>query len=156
MRSMRNNRGFTSLRTIIALIVTLTILPIAVNIIAYTSSIKFEYDLINDELSIYQLRRIMLIAYDVYNDGNSLNFIYHNDDYSLSEINGRLVLKPGYQVFLDNIDYLEFIEEGDAVWLRYEKDNKEYRTPIVKKRGIYISDFLNLDDVDNNNYSSGE
>lgn len=143
---MRNSRGFTSLRTIVALIITLTLLPIACNVISYAANLKFEYDLVNDEISLYQLRRILLIAYDVENSGDSLNFIYHNDDYKLSLINNRLVLQPGYQMFLDKVDDLTFIEEGNAIYIQYEKHNKEFKTPIIKSRGIYLDDFSNTDD----------
>lgn len=143
---MRYRRGFTSLRTIVALLITMSILPIAVDVISYASNLKYEYDLVNDEISLFQLRRILLIAYDVNNNGYSLDFIYHNDDYSLSLINNRLVLQPGYQMFLDNVDYLEFIEEGNAIYIEYEKNNKEYKTPIIKRNGIYLDDFLDTDD----------
>ena len=143
---MRYRRGFTSLRTIVALLITMSILPIAVDVISYASNLKYEYDLVNDEISLFQLRRILLIAYDVNNNGYSLDFIYHNDDYSLSLINNRLVLQPGYQMFLDNVDYLEFKEEGNAIYIEYEKNNKEYKTPIIKRNGIYLDDFLDTDD----------
>lgn len=143
---MRLHRGFISLRTILALVITLSILPIAVSIISYATNLKFEYDKVNDEISLYQLRRILLIAYDVNNNGNSLDFIYHNDSYSLSLINNRLVLSPGYQMFLDNVDYLEFINTGNSISIKYEKNNKEYITPIIKAYGIYLDDFSDLDD----------
>ena len=143
---MRNRRGFIELRTIIALIVTICLLPIVVNIISACSNLKFEYDYINDEISLYQLRRILLISYDLKNNGSSLEFIYHNNDYSLNIINNRLVLQPGYQMFLDNVDYLEFKEEGNAIYIEYEKNNKEYKTPIIKRNGIYLDDFLDTDD----------
>lgn len=153
---MHSRRGFISLRTIIALIITLSLLPIAVSIIAYSANMKFEYDLVNDEISLYQLRRILLIAYDVNNNGDNLEFIYHNDNYSLSLINNRLVLQPGYQMFLDNIDYLEFTEDGNAIYIKYEKANKEYKTPIIKTRGIYLDDFSDTDDEFINDNSINE
>lgn len=151
---MHSHRGFISFRTIISLIITLCLLPIAVSIITYTANMKFEYDKVNDEISLYQLRRILLIAYDVNNNGDSLDFVYHNDNYSLSLINNRLVLQPGYQMFLDNVDYLEFVEEGSAIYVRYEKDDREYKTPIIKTRGIYLDDFSDTDDeLIDDNYS---
>ena len=143
---MHYRRGFTSLRTIVALLITMSILPIAVNVISYASNLKYEYDLVNDEVSLFQLRRILLVAYDVNNNGYSLDFIYHSNNYSLSLINNRLVLQPGYQMFLDNVDYLEFKEEGNAIYIEYEKNNKEYKTPIIKRNGIYLDDFLDTDD----------
>lgn len=125
------------------------LLPTAVNIINYCLNLKFNYDLINDELSLFQLRRIMLIAYDAENNGDELHFVYHNDEYSLSLINNRLVLQPGYQMFLNSVDYIDFVEEGNTIFINYVKNEKEYSTPIVKAKGIYIDDFLdNNDELD--------
>lgn len=149
---MYYRRGFISLRTVVALLITLTILPLAVYGLTYSVNLKFTYDEINDEIALLHLRRILLLAYDVNNNGYSLDFIYHNDNYSLSLINGRLVLQPGYQMFLDNIDDLSFYEDGNSIYIRYEKNNKEYTTPIIKQNGIYLNDFSDSDD-DSDAYS---
>lgn len=143
---MHNSRGFIELRTIIALIVTISLLPLAVDVISYCANLKFEYEYVNDEISLYQLRRILLISYDLNNNGYSLDFIYHNEDYSLNLLNNRLVLQPGYQMYLDNVDYLEFIEEGNTLFVHYVKNDEEYKTPIAKTNGIYLADFSNPDD----------
>lgn len=153
---MRNRRGFIELRTIIALIVTICLLPIVVNIISACSNLKFEYDYINDEISLYQLRRILLISYDLKNNGSSLEFIYHNNDYSLNIINNRLVLQPGYQMFLDNVDYLEFVQEGNTIYVEYTKNNEEYKSPIIKANGIHLADFSDSDDEFINDTASDE
>lgn len=146
---MYYRRGFISFRTIVALIITLSILPLSVYALAYSANLKFNYDEINDEIALLQLRRILLIVYDVNNNGYSLDFIYHNNNYTLSLINNRLVLQPGYQMFLDNINNLEFFEDGNSIYIRYEKRNKEYTAPIIKQKGIYLDDFSdNYDDSD--------
>lgn len=139
-------RGFIELRTIIALLITITMLPLATYIITFASNLDFSYDEINDEISLLELRKILLIAYDVRNDGGNLNFIYDDTNYSLSLINNRMVLQPGYQMFLDKIDDLEFINEGNSIYVKYNKNNKEYKTPIIKQKGIYLDDFSFDDD----------
>lgn len=152
----RTRRGFISTRTIIALLITITILPIAVYVIGYASNLSFNYEIINDEISLFQLRRILLIAYDVNNNGDCLNFIYHNDNYSLSLVNNRLVLEPGYQMFLDNVDQIEFYEVNNAIYLKYVKGSDEYETPIIKQKGIYLDDFSDIDDELNEPFDSNE
>lgn len=141
-----NRRGFIELRTVVALVVVLTILPIAISIITILSNFKVNYDFINDEISLFQLRRIMLISYDIDNSVNQLNFLYHGDEYSLSLINNRLVLQPGYQVFLDHVDYVEFSEEDGALSITYERNGNENKTYIYKEKGIYIDDFSDIND----------
>lgn len=139
-------RGFISLRVVVALLISLTLIPLLVCVMTFTSKLDFSYSEVNDELALIDLRRILLISYDLNNNYNSLDFIYNNNNCSLSLINRRLVLTPGYQMFLDDVDNLEFIEEGNAIYVKYLKKNKEYKTPIVKKRGIHLADFYDSDD----------
>ena len=139
-------RGFISINTLVAFIVTLSIIPLAVSVISSVANINISYTEVNDELALLDLRRKLLIAYDVKNNGNSLSFIYDNDDFELSLINNRLVLTPGYQMFLDDIDYIDFVEEGNSIYIRYERKNKEYKTPIIKQKGIYLDEFSDYDD----------
>lgn len=139
-------RGFISINTLVAFIVTLSIIPLAVSVISSVANINISYTEVNDELALLDLRRKLLIAYDVKNNGNSLSFIYDNDDFELSLINNRLVLTPGYQMFLDDIDYIEFVEEGNSIYIRYGRKNKEYKTPIIKQKGIYLDEFSDYDD----------
>lgn len=143
---MYYRRGSISIRSLVALLITMSILPLAVSVLTYSSNLKFRYDEINDEISLLQLRRILLIAYDVQNNGSCLEFIYHNDDYYLSLNNDRLILQPGYQMFLDKVDDVSFVEEGNSIYIYYAKNNKEYKTPIIKQRGIYLADFLDNND----------
>lgn len=151
---MFDRRGFIGVRTLLALLITIAILPLAVYTMVFAANIKFDFDKVNDELALYQLRRIMLISYDVENYGNSLEFLYHNDQYSLALINRRLVLQPGYQMFLDDIDYLDFVEEGNAILIRYGKNNQEFKAPIVKRNGIHLADFSDNNDDDSDDIDS--
>lgn len=149
MRNRRRNgytRGFIELRSVVAIVVIMSILPIIVSILTIISSYKIDYDLVNDEISLFQLRRIMLISYDIDNNYDSLNFIYHGKNFELSTINNRLVLQPGYQVFLNNIDYAEFTYDNGLLNITYGRNGNEKTTCIYKEKGIYIDDFSDIND----------
>ena len=104
------HKGFIALRSLIALTIIMLYLPLITCILIYVSDINYRYDLLNDELSLLQLRRIMLLSYDIEVENNTISFIYGESGRNLSMINGRLVLTPGYQMFLDKIDGLHFEE----------------------------------------------
>lgn len=129
-----------------AIIVLITILPLVVSIFSLTSNYNVDYDCVNDEISLHQLRKIMLISYNIENSGDELNFIYHNEDYKLSLVNGRLVLSPGYQVFLNNVDCVSFNENDGVLSLSYLRGDDEKQTYLYKEKGIRISDFSTSDD----------
>ena len=145
-RRSRLRRGFIELRSVVAIMVILSILPIIVSVLTIISNYKIDYDFVNDEISLFQLRRIMLISYDVNNNYDSLNFIYHGKDFELSTVNNRLVLQPGYQVFLNNIDYANFSYDDGLLNLTYGRNGNEQTTCIYKEKGIYIDDFSNTND----------
>lgn len=136
-----NSRGFILLRTILAILVITTILPISVRCIFYVARLNLDYSDVNDELALMQLRRTLMISYDLENYGDLLRFIKGDNTFELKKINGRLVLEPGYQMFLDGIDDLYFIESNNCLIMVYEKNGNEYETPIFKSKGIYIDDF---------------
>lgn len=142
----RFRRGFLEARSVVAIIVIISILPLAVSIFEIVGDSHLDYDIVNDEISLLQLRKIMLISYDIENRGDELCFVYHNDDYKLSLQNGRLILSPGYQVFLNNVDYVSFIEDDGVLELEYGRGNEEKKTYIYKEKGICISDFSFADD----------
>lgn len=146
MRKMSNSRGTISYRTIIALIITITLLPIAVSIFSICADMRFDYNLVNNEISLFQLRRIMLISYDQLINNDNISFKYHGEEYNLRIIDDRLVLQPGYQMFLSNVDDICFNENNDVINVCYEMKGKYYEIPIMSKERIYIDEFSCADD----------
>ena len=151
---MSNNRGFAT-RSLIALLITLSILPLAVSIMAYCASLKQNYNLVNSEIALMDLRRIMLISYDLCVNDNQLDFIYHNEEYHLVYVNDKLILTPGTQIILNNIKEASFYEKNDSIYLRYiDDDNKEYKRNIGSAKRFYIDDFsFDNDELSSDNNS---
>lgn len=133
------------IRNILGLIITCMMLPICIHAFRYTSDIKFGYSEINDEIALMQLREILLIAYDMHISNNEIDFIYKNKDFKLSLVNEKLLLQPGTQIFLNDVDYISFNIRDGCIYLEYERDNETYERIIGKQEGFYIDDFSNCD-----------
>lgn len=133
------------IRNLIGLIITITLLPICIQAFIYTSSIPFDYDEINDEIALSQLREQLLIAYDMDISGNRLDFVYKNKDFKLSFVNGSLYLQPGSQMYLHDINNLNFDVRNGCVYICYERKNKNYEKVICKQEGLYIDNFSACD-----------
>ena len=123
-------------------------LPIMTNSFIYTSNITFDYNEINDELALMQLRELLLLAYDVNITSTSVDFIYKNKNFSLSLVNNKLILQPGTQIFLNDIDNLYFMKKDGCIYIDYERNDKTYESIIASEKGIYLDDFSNCDDLD--------
>lgn len=140
------------IRTIVSLLIIMIFLPLSSLCLNYVSRIDYDYSEINDEIAIYQLRELLLIAYDlrIYND--EISFTYQDKTFTLSLVNGRLLLQPGTQIYLDEVDNLYFTEASNLIYLNYEKKNKQYQKVLTKANGIYLDEFsdctLSDDDFD--------
>lgn len=133
------------IRNLIGLIITITLLPICIQAFIYTSNIDFNYDEVNDELALYQLRQQLLIAYDMDVKNNIISFEYRNNVCSLSLVNRKLLLQPGTQIYLNDIDDLCFSIKNDCVFINYSRGNKKYERILCKQERFYIDDFSDCD-----------
>ncbi len=156
MSTMSNNNGFAT-RSLIALLITLSILPIAVSILSYCANLKQDYDLLNSEIAFMDLRRIMLISYDIEINQYGINFIYQNKDYQVSLVNDKILLQPGTQIIVDKVKKCLFYEANDSIYLKYtDYDDNEYERNIGGAKRFYIDDFSFDDDKLSDTYNSDE
>lgn len=144
------------IRNIIGLIITMAILPICVCAFIFVSKLTFDYDIINDEIALSQLRQTLLIAYDMEIEDDSISFRYKNNIFSLNYVNNKLIMQPGTQIILNNIDYVSFIEKDNCIYVNYERRNLEYESIISSAQGFYIDDFSDCDVLDIDDDSSQE
>lgn len=144
------------IRNLIGLIIITTMLPICALTFKYAGDINFDYNEINDEIALMQLRELMLISYDVYINNDSVDFIYKNKQFKLSNVNDKLILQPGTQIFLNDIDDLYFDERNSCIYVCYKRKNKNYERIIGSAEGIYIDDFSNCYVLDFDTDSSQE
>ena len=136
----------SSLRNLIALYISVILLPIALLIFIYSSNLDIDYGLLSDEIALNELREVMLISYDLKISDKRLEFLYQGEDYSLSLVNGKLLLQPGTLIYLNDIDDLYFYINNNSIYIKYLRKGKEYERNLLKKESFYIDDFSNCDD----------
>jgi len=150
----KRRRGFISTRALIALYVVMLLIPLAYSSFSFVGNNKFNYNEVSNEIALVDLRKILMLAYDLENNDDSLKFIYKGDEYELYETNNKLILKPGTQIFLNDIDSVQFINKNECIYLIYETNGKTYERNIGKTKGIRLADF-SFDD-DNTDGDSGD
>ena len=111
-----------------------------------SSNIDFDYYEINDEISINQLRELLLYTYNLSYDSGNLYFRYQGSDRNLSLINDKLILQPGTQIYLSNLDYAEIVQENNCLYIEYERNSKHYKKVLCSKQGLYLDEFSYCDD----------
>ena len=141
----RPARSMNLIRNLVGLMIIVSMLPLCSMAFSYTSRIPFEYNEVSDELALAELREILLIAYDMRVSYSSLDFLYQNKDFSLSLVNRKMLLQPGTQIYLNDIDELHFEERGTVIYVIYERNNRKYERAIGANKGIYLDRFSDCD-----------
>lgn len=116
-------------------------MPLSSLTLDYVSRIDYDYSEINDEIAMYQLRELLLIAYDIEIYDDEINFTYQDKTFRLSLINNRLILQPGTQIYLDEVDNLYFMQSDGLIYVNYEKDDRQYQKVLINADGIYLDKF---------------
>lgn len=133
------------MRNLLGLMISSIMLPICISCFTFVSNFEFDYKSINDEIAINQLRETLLIAYDMEVHNDELNFIYKNKDFVLSLVNEKLILQPGTQIYLMDIDDVYFYERNNCVYVRYFRGDKEFEKVLCKQNGIHLEQFSSCD-----------
>ena len=116
-------------------------MPLSSLTLDYVSRIDYDYSEINDEIAMYQLRELLLIAYDIEIYDDEINFTYQDKTFRLSLINNRLILTPGTQIYLDEVGDLYFTQSDGLIYVNYEKDDRQYQKVLINADGIYLDEF---------------
>lgn len=103
------------------------------SLIPLDTSLNKKDTLVSDEMSLMQLRKILLLSYDIEIIDNSLIYEYQEREFSLSSINNNLMIQPGTQIIIFDISNLYFFEDDLTIYMQYTKDGKDYERVLCKK-----------------------
>lgn len=133
------------IRNVAGLLIILMLLPILLMAFRYTSGLPFSYAEVYDELAMMQLRESLLISYDLVFTENELSFILHNRDFHLSLVGDMLIMQPGTQIFLSDVDDLHFAKRNGVIYVCYRRNKTEYERALTCAEGFYLNRFSDCD-----------
>ena len=84
-----------------------------------------------DQFAILQLRQIAAVSKDREVKERTLYMIYEHEEIRIEFDRNRLVKRDGYEILMENIEYAEFFEEDEKIYLRYQKDKKTFSVQIT-------------------------
>ncbi|MCR5230586.1 MAG: hypothetical protein K6D03_10715 [Solobacterium sp.] len=115
----RGTGGYIVEQLLMTLITCSFLIPVTITVLKIMiGNLEFPYDM-QDELAISQLRHIINVSRDFTSDGSSLQFTYHESNSSLSLINGKLILKPGTQIFLSDLENAVFRIDNEIITVAF-------------------------------------
>lgn len=81
---------------------------------------------IQQQFAILQLRQYLSIASKVEVDGSDLVVVVNHESSTFGYDRNRLVKRPGYQIFMENIDDAYFYNLDEKVYLSFLYQSKNY------------------------------
>ena len=130
---MSKRKGFALIEVLVAILTVCICIPIMVSVISLMHTSLKDRTSLQDQIALIQLRRYLAVAYDIELLPSSLTFQRQQEEMRLSVVNQNLIVQPGTQMFLMDIEAALFYLEGDSVMLRYVRDNQEYEVFLCKQ-----------------------
>lgn len=126
-----HNKGFTLIEAIIALLVTSISIVLISSYLQLVSKSNYAFYYGEDEVSIRQLRLIYMLSSSVTSDEKQVCFDYMGDQMCLYVKDQKLILTPGYQVFLKDLKRLEFYQYENCLYVRYQHDKQMEEERVI-------------------------
>lgn len=129
MRSGRS--GFILKETAAVILIVLFLLPpVCVCLSAASGALRFRED-VQDAVSLAQLRRILLISYDIETDGKTVTFEYRNENRKLEFSGPWLLISPGTQIILSDIEGGYFTAADGCLKVHYVRRGSDHESVIA-------------------------
>ena len=130
---MSNRKGFALVEVLVAILTVCICIPIIVSVISLMRTSLKDRVFLQDQIALIQLRRYLAVAYEIELLPSSLTFQRQHEEMRLSVVNQNLIVQPGTQMFLMNIEAALFYLEEDSVMLRYVRNHQEYEVYLCKQ-----------------------
>ena len=130
---MSNRKGFALVEVLVAILTVCICIPILVNVISLMRTSLKDRTSLQDQIALVQLRRYLAVAYNIELLPSSLTFQRQHEEMRLSVVNQNLIVQPGTQMFLMDIEAALFYLEEDSVMLRYVRNHQEYEVYLCKQ-----------------------
>lgn len=122
--------GYTLIECLIALMVLCLASSIYFTAMKKVKNLTINTDRIQDINGIHQLALSLALATDMEFSSDQITYYYKDESFMISLVNEKLMIQPGTNILLLNIDAIEFFQEDEQVILIYRRDDKEMRRVI--------------------------
>ena len=121
-----NKNGIVLAELLLSILILSLLLPISITTISILKDSLSFNEALQDRIALLQMKRIILLSYDMTCDNGVLNINYQNKEMTFMYKNNHVLLTPGTQIFINDIDEAYFYEDDNSYYIYYKRDNKEY------------------------------
>lgn len=124
-------QGFTMIEMLLCLQVISILVLLSVQlfqtILPYGKANRYD----EDAIALYHMRKLLVQSEIKHIQEDQLEFVYQEENYTLSFHNGRIVKQKGYEIYLQEVDQAWFEERMECVYLHYEREEKQQEALLV-------------------------
>ncbi len=88
------------------------------------------FAMLQDQIALAQLRHITNLSASITLRPDEITLHCHQNDYVVHIRNGNLLLRPGTQFLLTEIDAVLFAQDGQLLIMHYVRKEKEFRAVL--------------------------
>lgn len=123
-KSIRNRNGFTLVEMLVAfscvVVSCLLLMPIVSTLLRLQKPLYYS----EDRIAIYQLRFLLVQSTDLSLQEDALSFTYRKKKQTLQYDRGRLVRRSGYEIFMQNVDAVQFQKRKECYYVTWKRNDK--------------------------------
>lgn len=127
----KDEHGFTCVEVLVSLLcisLTTILLTQCVTILKQLSVYQYHSE---DRIAIHQLRLLLALATKFQIVDGILYFTFVNEENRLEFHNQRLVRRPGYEIFLQDITKVQLIKKGRCYEIEWEREKIQKQALLV-------------------------
>lgn len=131
MKMNNHNKGFTLIETILGLLVVSISVLLISGYLQLVSKVDYDFHYGEDEVSVRQLRLIYVLSSSITIDSQQVCFDYMNNELCLYQKDDKLILTPGYQVFIKDLNSISFYHNDNCLYLQYQHKNQMEEKRVI-------------------------
>lgn len=116
-------------------LVTLVTFMLSINVIFSCMNIiskhNFYEENLQDLIGLSQLSRYLILADEIKIENNCIHFKYLDKDMKVDVVNKNLIIQPGTQFVIVNVDYLNFYIENNLLYIEYKRNKNNFKMVIT-------------------------
>ena len=122
--------GYTLLETLIALMISSLIFLSIYQIINMMSYIRLYDQHLQDINGMLQLKQILNLGSNIEISSDQIEYDYNENHFTVNLINDRLIIQPGTNILILDINSVEFIEDDLGLVIIYQREDQTYHRRI--------------------------
>ena len=123
--------GYVMQDFLLSLLIVVVMVQITTAAIRLLPSFSSVSQSVQDEIAFAQLQKILIISDDFNVEEETLYFTNQGREMKLRKVNGNVIIQPGTQIILADVDYVVFKDDGCRIYCIWQRDEKSYERIIA-------------------------